>query len=278
MLAAIGWIVAEEYHPFFGGEIGGPAFRHFQVRRWPCVGGAGPKGGAVAPLTRPPPRSRDRRRSRPSCRRCAPRGGAPAARRRRLGTRVHKVPRLRRPAAPQPGAGSAPHGPRRAHHRQLVARAQRRGAQRPRRARADAQRLPTSKLPTRDNDHATTTARALTRPARRAPQFWEFVILAIGICESVRISAGWNSLNAPATEQIKEDYEPGQIGFDPLGLFPEDADAAFEIQTKEINNGRLAMISIAGFAVQEEVDHITIWRGLVEENIVPAAEANLLPY
>ena len=33
MLAALGWLVAEEFHPFFGGEIGGPAFRHFQVRR-----------------------------------------------------------------------------------------------------------------------------------------------------------------------------------------------------------------------------------------------------
>ena len=84
-------------------------------------------------------------------------------------------------------------------------------------------------------------------PPDRAPapaQFWEFVILVIGICESVRISAGWNSLSAPATEQIKEDYEPGEIGFDPLGLLPTDADAKFEIQTKEINNGRLAMIAI----------------------------------
>ena len=34
----------------------------------------------------------------------------------------------------------------------------------------------------------------------------------------------------------------------------------------------------AGFAVQEEVDHITIWRGLVEEKVIPAAEANLFPY
>ena len=84
-------------------------------------------------------------------------------------------------------------------------------------------------------------------PPDRAPapaQFWEFVILVIGICESVRISAGWNSLSAPATEQMKEDYEPGEIGFDPLGLLPTDADAKYELQTKEINNGRLAMISI----------------------------------
>lgn len=26
------------------------------------------------------------------------------------------------------------------------------------------------------------------------------------------------------------------------------------------------------------VDHITIWRGLVEEKIVPAEDANLLPF
>jgi hypothetical protein len=38
------------------------------------------------------------------------------------------------------------------------------------------------------------------------------------------------------------------------------------------------MIAIAGFAAQEEVDHVTIWRGLVEEKVIPAAEANLLPY
>jgi len=30
--------------------------------------------------------------------------------------------------------------------------------------------------------------------------------------------------------------------------------------------------------VQEEVDHITIWRGLVEEKIIPAEDAGLLPF
>ena len=60
----------------------------------------------------------------------------------------------------------------------------------------------------------------------------------IGICESARISAGWNSLSAPATEQMKEDYEPGELGFDPLGLFPADKEEAYALQTKELNNGR----------------------------------------
>jgi hypothetical protein len=30
--------------------------------------------------------------------------------------------------------------------------------------------------------------------------------------------------------------------------------------------------------VQEEVDHVTIWKGLVEEHIIPPGEENLLPY
>jgi hypothetical protein len=110
------------------------------------------------------------------------------------------------------------------------------------------------------------------------PQFWEFVLLLLGISESNRISAGWNGLNMPATEQMKENYSAGELGFDPLGLLPTDAAEKFALQTKELNNGRLAMISIAGFAAQEEVDHITIWRGLVEEKIIPAEDANLLPF
>lgn len=74
-------------------------------------------------------------------------------------------------------------------------------------------------------------------------------------------------------------FPPADLGFDPLGLYPaDDPEAAYELKTKELNNGRLAMIAWAGFAAQEEVDHITIWKGLVEEHVIPANEANLLPY
>jgi hypothetical protein len=127
--------------------------------------------------------------------------------------------------------------------------------------------------------HAVDTLPArLSHSTSRHPQFWEIVVLVIGILESQRIAKGWNSLNSPANEQIRAEYNPGELGFDPLGLLPTDAAAKAELQTKEINNGRLAMIAIAGFAVHEEVDHITIWRGLVEDKIIPAEEANLLPY
>lgn len=39
--------------------------------------------------------------------------------------------------------------------------------------------------------------------------------------------------------------------FDPLGLTPKDDAAWKDLQTKELNNGRLAMIAIAGFVLQE---------------------------
>jgi hypothetical protein len=75
------------------------------------------------------------------------------------------------------------------------------------------------------------------------PQFWEIVLFGIGLCETYRAIQGWNP--PPAKDQMRENYNPGQIGFDPLGLFPsDDPAAAFEIQTKEINNGRLAMIAV----------------------------------
>jgi len=40
-------------------------------------------------------------------------------------------------------------------------------------------------------------------------------------------------------------------GFDPLGLKPTDAAELKEMQTKELNNGRLAMIAAAGMIAQE---------------------------
>merc|ERR1712205_205132 len=43
------------------------------------------------------------------------------------------------------------------------------------------------------------------------------------------------------------------VGFDPLGLKPTNPADLAEMQTKELNNGRLAMIAIAGMIVQEGV-------------------------
>ena len=56
-----------------------------------------------------------------------------------------------------------------------------------------------------------------------------------------------------AFQQLKEDYYPGDIGFDPLGLKPEDPEEYAAIQTKELQNGRLAMLGAAGMIAQELV-------------------------
>jgi len=46
---------------------------------------------------------------------------------------------------------------------------------------------------------------------------------------------------------------PGDFNFDPLGLKPKDAAGFKELQTKEINNGRLAMLAAMGILAQELV-------------------------
>ena len=50
---------------------------------------------------------------------------------------------------------------------------------------------------------------------------------------------------------IKADHIAGDMGFDPLGLKPTDAAEFAEMQSKELNNGRLAMIAVAGMVGQE---------------------------
>merc|ERR1712070_49457 len=52
---------------------------------------------------------------------------------------------------------------------------------------------------------------------------------------------------------IRSDYEAGNLGFDPMGLRPTDPSELLAMQNKEINNGRLAMIAIAGMVVQEGI-------------------------
>lgn len=57
----------------------------------------------------------------------------------------------------------------------------------------------------------------------------------------------------------EEDYSfPGNLNFDPLGLYPKDKAGQMRMQLSEIKNGRLAMLAIFGFAVQEAVTKIGV--------------------
>ena len=48
-----------------------------------------------------------------------------------------------------------------------------------------------------------------------------------------------------------KNYIAGDVGFDPLGFLPTEKQAKFEMQTKEIKHGRIAMMAVLGFVVQE---------------------------
>jgi len=57
-----------------------------------------------------------------------------------------------------------------------------------------------------------------------------------------------------------ESRAPGDFGFDPLNLKPASAAELKEMQNKELNNGRLAMLAAAGIMAQELVTGKAIFR------------------
>lgn len=100
---------------------------------------------------------------------------------------------------------------------------------------------------------------SLTEVRQVFPSFFEILVVAIGGAELFRANAGWVSpytrISKTKAKVLEDSYYPGDIGFDPLGLKPTTADEFVLMQTKELQNGRLAMLSIAGFVAQELVDH-----------------------
>ncbi len=71
---------------------------------------------------------------------------------------------------------------------------------------------------------------------------------------------------------MRTDVVNGDLGFDPLSLKPDDDEDKFaELQNKELNNGLLAMIGVAGAIVQEFVNGKGIFENLGLEGALPAA-------
>jgi len=95
------------------------------------------------------------------------------------------------------------------------------------------------------------------------PLFWEALVIAIGLAESYRVSVGWATPTGNGFNNLKDEYQPGQLYFDPLGIAPKDEEEFFVMQTKELNNGRLAMVGIAGFVLQELVNGREIFEHLL---------------
>ena len=78
--------------------------------------------------------------------------------------------------------------------------------------------------------------------------------LAINIAESVRANTGWVEPGPDSLFTLREKYYPGDIGFDPFGLRPTNSNDFANMQTKELSNGRLAMLAAAGMCAQELVN------------------------
>jgi hypothetical protein len=84
--------------------------------------------------------------------------------------------------------------------------------------------------------------------------FWPAVVAAIALPEIFSVFSfeePGNLMQWDKTWRMKSDRQPGELGFDPLGLKPQNYNEFKEMQTKELNNGRLAMIAAAGMIAQE---------------------------
>jgi len=101
------------------------------------------------------------------------------------------------------------------------------------------------------------TGPAISHLAQVPVGFWVMLTIGIGAAEQQRLVTGWvDPADVPVAQPglLRDDYIPGNIGFDPLGLCPEDPEEFKLLQTKELQNGRLAMLGAAGFLAQELVN------------------------
>uniref|UniRef100_A0A6U6J522 Uncharacterized protein n=1 Tax=Odontella aurita TaxID=265563 RepID=A0A6U6J522_9STRA len=130
--------------------------------------------------------------------------------------------------------------------------------------------------------------RHLDEVRNASPAFFEILGLIIGALELNRALVGWKSPDSGTLgrmsgdsgtmfQDLNDDYYPGDVGFDPLNLKPSDPEEFAELQTKELQNGRLAMIGASGMVLQEIVNgkEIFVNLGLAEDRFDAASQAML---
>merc|ERR1712232_923963 len=82
--------------------------------------------------------------------------------------------------------------------------------------------------------------------------FWPVILLFIAVPETFRALRGWMEPTVKENYfQLRPGYTPGDLDFDPLGLKPDDPEEFKEMQTKELQHARLAMLAAAGMMAQE---------------------------
>jgi hypothetical protein len=104
-----------------------------------------------------------------------------------------------------------------------------------------------------------------------------FFVALGGLIGALELNRAKTGFSAPEGEfefqQVEDDYYPGDVGFDPLGLKPSGAAEFATMQTKELQNGRLAMLGAMGMIAQELVNgkEIFVNLGLAEDRFDPSS-------
>lgn len=99
--------------------------------------------------------------------------------------------------------------------------------------------------------------------------FWVGVLFFIALIEGQNIIVGWETpqetnRGTSGVAMLKADYINGDLGFDPLDIKPKDTYEFELMQVKELQNGRLAMLAVAGMVAQELVTN----EGIAQEFII----------
>ena len=112
---------------------------------------------------------------------------------------------------------------------------------------------------------------AIKQIPRLPSTLWFAMALAIGIAEATRIQRGWANPyeNTENVQRLKPSYYPGDLGFDPLNLKPKTPENLRDMQNRELNNGRLAMLAAAGFITQETISGETWGAWWADKSINP---------
>lgn len=86
------------------------------------------------------------------------------------------------------------------------------------------------------------------------PEFGQLFILLCAFIEGRDIITNWEKKGSENQGYLKPDVDIGDLQWDPLEWYPEDPVEQDIIRTKELQNGRLAMLATAGIVAQELLD------------------------
>lgn len=74
------------------------------------------------------------------------------------------------------------------------------------------------------------------------PRFWGF---CLGMCAAIDL------YGVSKSRRGADDYFPGNLGFDPLNLYPPDREGQEKMKLAEIKHGRVAMLGVVGYVTEE---------------------------